>query len=374
MRLRLPYSLLSDYGAANDAQILASSTDVISWQDILSELPVGDRFCLGRRGHRDILCGGGRINHFSGVLPELGNRLNERKHAQVQLVLVEFPQSNRHETPVVVWEPKWVYQTSRQNELPIAFLINGVQHSPDLQTWRNRVQASKTGIEKVVLSRCSLGACELAPMSVAGSMFNSEPNGYRIFIETGPDCGLISVSPERLFLLADGQVSTEAIAGTDAIANADELLASSKNRIEHHYVQKWIQERLESLGAVVSTSETEILRLSQLAHLRTPIQATGDFSHADLISALFPTPAVAGVPQDHAIRWINSIEVARGLYSGLFGIVTPEYSEFVVLIRYCEWKGRQFLFRAGAGIVADSDPDLEWRELNQKLKSLGVVV
>ena len=71
---------------------------------------------------------------------------------------------------------------------------------------------------------------------------------------------------------------------------------------------------------------------------------------------------------------INQIDSPRGMYSGVLGVVTPEYSEFVVLIRYCEWQGRQFSIRAGAGIIPESNPDKEWQELNQKVCLFGDAV
>jgi menaquinone-specific isochorismate synthase len=88
----------------------------------------------------------------------------------------------------------------------------------------------------------------------------------------------------------------------------------------------------------------------------------------DAMAALHPTPAVAGTPTDLAMGAIAQLEpFSRQWYAGPMGVVTASDSTVVVAIRSGLVKGASVTLFAGAGIVAESDPNSEWDELNAKI-------
>ena len=88
----------------------------------------------------------------------------------------------------------------------------------------------------------------------------------------------------------------------------------------------------------------------------------------DAISALHPTPAVGGVPSRAALDFIHQHEpFDRGWYAGPMGTITKSEAHIVVAIRSGDVIDNQVILAAGAGIVADSDADAEWDELNAKI-------
>ncbi len=373
MSVTLPHELLEGYLGATESQVSVQTNDGLTWKECLNRMPAGDRFCVGLRGQSQVTCGGGVIHRENGLLENMETMIHSMERHPLKLIRVPFPTGAIAKTPISIWAPRWVYTAEgTSNDAQRDELGATLVHDFDLAEWKRRVSIVQASVDKAVLSRTSRFELTQSPIDVAEQMFSIESNGYRLLVETGRDQGFMSVSPERLLRIQENQIETEAIAGTQILADADELLGSPKNRIEHDYVRDWIRLNLENMGLTPSVSATELQRLSQVAHLKTSILADQcSVGIGTLIQALFPTPAVAGVPQSDAIQLINSLENPRGFYSGLFGIVTPEYSEFIVLIRYCEWQGSHGSVRSGAGIVHDSDPESEWAELNQKLKIFG---
>ena len=93
-----------------------------------------------------------------------------------------------------------------------------------------------------------------------------------------------------------------------------------------------------------------------------------DFSDADLVALLHPTPAVAGAPVPCAIKALRDLEtIGRGLYSGPVGIVSRDKAEIAVAIRSARIDGATLKAYAGAGIVEGSIAADEWRETVHKL-------
>ncbi|MEG3437596.1 isochorismate synthase [Pannus brasiliensis CCIBt3594] len=211
--------------------------------------------------------------------------------------------------------------------------------------------------------------------------------------ERYPDCSVFAVSdgrghhfigasPERLLSVRDGQLSTDALAGSaprgrnpiedDALAG--KLLASEKERREHQAVSDFIAGKLSELGLNPRLSPFRLLKLSNIQHLWTPIHATlPDAIHPlEIIARLHPTPAVAGVPTEIALAEIRQYETfERSLYAAPFGWIDGRgNSEFIVGIRSALIEGDRARLYAGAGIVAGSDPERELAEIQLKFQAL----
>ncbi len=224
---------------------------------------------------------------------------------------------------------------------------------------------------------------ELNPLHALNDLRMRYPACYAYSLANGRGQSFIGASPERLLRIGNRRLTTEALAGSaprgrSAAADAvlgRELLGSEKDRSEHAIVVESICRRLRESGLVPELgAEPELLRLSNVQHLRTPIAA--DLSEGldlfSILALLHPTPAVGGAPREAACPAIPDLEpFDRGLYAGPVGWVDHRGAgEFTVAIRSALVDGRRARVFAGAGIVADSDPDSEWREIDLKFNSL----
>ncbi len=265
------------------------------------------------------------------------------------------------------------------------------QQSGDRDRFRQSVERALTAIgqgrlEKVVLARTLDGVAaepfQLAP--VLDRLRRQYPDCTVFGWGNGQGSLFLGASPERLVQLRQGQVHTEALAGTaprhgDRQRDQDlgeELSASPKDLHEHELVAAFICEQLTQLGLVPerAIAQPQLRRLSTLQHLQTPIQARQEpgVTLLDLVEQLHPTPAVAGLPRQAACQLLRQQEgFERGLYAAPIGWINAQGDgEFVVGIRSALLQGRRARLYAGAGIVAGSQPDRECQEVDLKLRSL----
>jgi menaquinone-specific isochorismate synthase len=191
--------------------------------------------------------------------------------------------------------------------------------------------------------------------------------------------GLCGVSPELLFQVQNGVLSTMALAGTGP-AEGPSLLNNDKERMEHDLVIEHIHGELKTLGTVDIGQTTE-RRYRQLKHLFTPIRVrlSRQVDFDELVRRLHPTAALGGWPRDSALAWLGKQEFHhyRGRFGAPFGYVRAGGEMVcVVAIRGMQWTGNRALLAAGCGVVAQSEVASEWRELSLKLsateKNLGL--
>jgi isochorismate synthase EntC len=152
-------------------------------------------------------------------------------------------------------------------------------------------------------------------------------------------------------------------------------LASEKDRVEHQLVVDEIVAILQACCASVETSTPpELVRLRTIAHLGTEIR--GSLASADtppsaleLMALLHPTPAVGGVPREIALSQISELETfPRGPWAGPIGWVDATGDGvWMIGIRSALVNDERVRVTAGAGIVADSDPEAEFTETGVKL-------
>ncbi|MGL6124040.1 MAG: chorismate-binding protein, partial [Shewanella sp.] len=158
------------------------------------------------------------------------------------------------------------------------------------------------------------------------------------------------------------------------IALANALLEDNKNSIENQLVRSHIVNMLTPLSNYVGADElATIFKLNHIQHLHRAIRAElkPGISDFQLLQALHPTPAVGGLPRHSAHNFIRQREgYIRGWYAGACGYFNKDESEFSVAIRSALIEpGRINLF-AGAGIIAGSEPEAEWQELENKLATI----
>ena len=150
-----------------------------------------------------------------------------------------------------------------------------------------------------------------------------------------------------------------------------ELLTSEKDRREHQHVVDGVSNQLGPLcKKLTGGDDVTLVKLARVQHLRASFEGHLKPSVTDfeLITALHPTPAVGGVPSDEAVARIAAIEpFDRGLYAGPVGYFGKDETEFAVGIRSMLIAGDLIRMYSGAGIVAGSNPEEEWQELDNKI-------
>jgi menaquinone-specific isochorismate synthase len=208
------------------------------------------------------------------------------------------------------------------------------------------------------------------------------PNCCVFSTSNGQGQNFIGASPERLISIHQQQLITDALAGSaprgktpaEDATNANKLVNSAKERHEHKLVIDFITQRLSQLGLLPQVLAPRLRQLSNIQHLWTPISAVvpANVHPLKIVAQLHPTPAVAGAARDVACEEIRRYErFERGLYAAPLGWVDAEGNcEFIVGIRSALINGDRARLYAGAGIVAGSDPEKEFAEVQLKLQAL----
>jgi menaquinone-specific isochorismate synthase len=262
-------------------------------------------------------------------------------------------------------------------------------YAPPLADWRREINEATGRIErgalrKVVLAQAlSVRLSEpVDPAAVLERLGDAYPDCFRFLFEPDGGGSFFGATPEQLVAVDGREVTTEALAGSigrGETATEDEWLAeqlreSEKNNHEHDIVVETISEQLDGLAAEITTGPRTVRKLANVQHLQTPIRArlAGDRHVVDLVEALHPTPAVGGLPPETALETIRDTEVFdRGWYASPVGWIDADGNgSFAVAIRSALAREREATLFAGAGIVADSDPDQEWDELQLKYRPI----
>lgn len=191
----------------------------------------------------------------------------------------------------------------------------------------------------------------------------------------------VGATPELLFHANGEELTVLSLAGScprgsDAASDAGyaaALLGSTKERKEHQLVIEHIARQLRARADAVSIPATPTVRkLARMQHLETVLHCRiGELDPFDLLTALAPTPAVAGLPRESAVEWLRRHEgLHRGLYTGSLGLIAPGLARFVVPLRGGVLRGTDARLFAGAGIVETSEPEAELAETELKLRPM----
>ena len=212
----------------------------------------------------------------------------------------------------------------------------------------------------------------LDSLQLLAQLRQRQPGSCRFLWQQADGPALLGASPERLLTVRQGQLRSDALAGTAPIGpHADQLTRSDKDRREHELVVEAITEVLQQAGLVTRRPRhPRLARHGQLVHLHTPISAAlADQQPLALAAALHPTPAVAGLPRREAMAALRSLEpFERGYYAAPIGWIDSEGdTEPRVAIRSGTLHGQRLELTAGAGLVRGSDVERELAEVALKL-------
>jgi anthranilate synthase component 1 len=215
----------------------------------------------------------------------------------------------------------------------------------------------------------------------------SNPAPYMFFLRILGEDGmeLAGSSPEPLVRVEGRRVSTRPIAGTRPRGRTEvrdrllehELLADPKEQAEHAMLVDLARNDLGRVCVAGSVRPTELMqveRFSKVMHIVSTVEGElrDDLHPLDALAATFPAGTVTGAPKRRAMELIAEHEpTARGPYAGAVGYLTFAGDlDFCITIRTAVVAGGRAFVQAGAGVVADSDPDAELAETKAKAAAL----
>lgn len=230
-----------------------------------------------------------------------------------------------------------------------------------------------SSFQKVVLATSkSIHKNNFDPITFFETLANSYPQAF-VYCAFTPESGWwIGASPETLVTSYQNQFTSIALAGT-LPPNANRNF-SNKEIEEQHWVEVFIEEKLKEANFEYQKNGPEPFSTGHLTHLKTSYIFGSNQNKTEvleLIKKLNPTPAVAGVPTEKAIHFIQEYEgISREFYAGFIGIKQENRLDLFVNLRCLQWQNNQITLFAGAGITKDSDPKSEWEETQHKMNTL----
>lgn len=275
-------------------------------------------------------------------------------------------------------------ESSKGVDVPHTFTSNMEegQFEEMVETAKEYIRAGD--IIQVVLSQRFHTKTQLSPLVLYRALRHINPSPYLFYLQLG-DIIQIGSSPEILVRKDGENIELRPIAGTrkrgataeEDLALEKELLADPKERAEHMMLVDLGRNdvgRIAKGGHVRVHDLLVIERYSHVMHIVSGVHGVIDegYDQFDVMSACFPAGTVSGAPKIRAMEIIDELESdKRGAYAGSVGYFGFSGNmDFCITIRTFVMKGEDLWIQAGAGIVADSDPDKEFEETVNK--SLGL--
>jgi anthranilate synthase component 1 len=243
-------------------------------------------------------------------------------------------------------------------------------------------------IIQVVLSQRFSAQSEIPPLQLYRALRLLNPSPYTYFLKLG-DQVLVGSSPEIMVRLTGSRVEVRPIAGTrprgateqEDRALADELLSDQKEKAEHVMLVDLGRNdvgRIAESGSVQVTDYMVIERYSHVMHMVSHVEGIlrKEFDAYDVLRATFPAGTLSGAPKIRAMEVIHELEPSpRGAYGGALGYISYTGNmDVAITIRTLEVEAGEVSIQAGAGIVYDSDPDLEYEETCHKARGMQKAV
>ncbi len=279
--------------------------------------------------------------------------------------------------------------TSGTGSPPMKRPGQGLETNMPAEGFKERVQKAREYILagdaiQVVLSQRFRMENGADPVDLYRALRYVNPSPYLFFLKLD-DLTLIGSSPEVMVRLEEGVVELKPIAGTRRRGKneqedrtlSDELLQDPKERAEHVMLVDLGRNDLGRIARIGSVQVNQLMvveRYSHVMHLVSNIQAqlAQGKDGFDVLRATFPAGTLTGAPKVRAMEIIHELEpTRRGPYGGAVGYFSfTGNMDFCITIRTIMLKDGRIYIQAGAGIVADSDPDAEYRETLNKAEGM----
>lgn len=239
-------------------------------------------------------------------------------------------------------------------------------------------------VMQVVLSQRMSTEFKEKPINLYRALRSLNPSPYMFYMNLG-DHFVVGSSPELLTNLEDGEVTVRPIAGTRRRGYSEaedakleqELLNDPKEIAEHLMLIDLGRNdvgRVSETGSVKVTEKMIVERFSHVLHMTSNVtgQLNSKYDAIDVIKAVHPAGTLSGAPKVRAMEIIDELEpVKRGIYGGAVGYLGwNDNLELAIAIRAAVIKDGEAHVQVGAGIVADSIPEMEWKETMNKARAV----
>lgn len=237
---------------------------------------------------------------------------------------------------------------------------------------------------QVVPSQRMSAPYQASPLDLYRALRCTNPSPYMFFLDLA-NFHVVGSSPEILVRLDEGELTVRPLAGTrrrgateaEDKALEAELLADPKEIAEHLMLIDLARNdvgRVSEIGSVRVTDQMAIERYSHVMHIVSNVtgRLKPGLTPIDALRATFPAGTLSGAPKIRAMEIIDEVEpVKRGVYGGAVGYLSYSGNmDLAIAIRTAVIKDRTLHVQAGAGVVADSVPALEWQETLSKGRAL----
>jgi anthranilate synthase component 1 len=239
-------------------------------------------------------------------------------------------------------------------------------------------------IMQVVPSQRMVKPFRATPLALYRALRTINPSPYMYYFDMG-DFHVVGASPEILARLEGDTVTVRPIAGTrrrgttpaEDAALEKELLADEKERAEHIMLVDLGRNdvgRVARIGSVQVNEQMVVERYSHVMHIVSNVEGKlkPGLNAVDVLRATFPAGTVSGAPKVRAMEIIDELEpVKRGIYAGAVGYLGFHGNmDVAIALRTAVVRNGSLYVQAGGGIVADSQPEAEWQETQNKAKAL----
>ncbi|WP_374489683.1 anthranilate synthase component I [Zoogloea sp.] len=239
-------------------------------------------------------------------------------------------------------------------------------------------------IMQVVLAQRMSKPFGATPLALYRAIRSLNPSPYMFYFNF-EDFHVVGASPEILVRLEGDKVTVRPIAGTrkrghneaEDLALEADLLADEKERAEHVQLLDLGRNdcgRVAKTGSVRVTDRFTIERYSHVMHIVSNVEGElkDGLNALAVLRATFPAGTVSGAPKLRAMEIIDELEpTKRGIYAGSVGYIGFHGDmDLAIAIRTAVLKDGQIHVQAGAGIVADSNPEAEWQETQSKARAM----
>ena len=222
------------------------------------------------------------------------------------------------------------------------------------------------------------------PVNIYRALRFLNPSPYMVYFDLG-DHHVVSASPEILARVDAGKITVRPLAGTrkrgatedEDLALEKELLADSKELAEHLMLIDLSRNdsgRVSKIGSVTVPKKMFIERYSHVMHIASIVESEirEDKTSLQVLQATLPVGTLSGAPKVRAMQVIDELEPEkRGIYGGAMGYLAWNGNmDMAIAIRTAVIKNHRLFIQAGAGIVADSQPQMEWEETLNKARAI----
>lgn len=287
---------------------------------------------------------------------------------------------------------KLLLEGEKEEEQPLV-LKSEFKHLFSKEEYCEKVKKAKNYIKEgdifqVVLSNRLEAEAEGSMLDVYRILRTTNPSPY-MFYFASDDLELAGASPETLVKLTGAKVSTYPLAGSRRRGNSKEeddslekeLLSDEKECAEHNMLVDLGRNdigKISKIGSVKVEKYMDVVKFSHIMHIGSTV--TGYLQSGkdaiDAIDSILPAGTLSGAPKIRACEIINELENnKRGIYGGTIGYIDFSGNlDMCIGIRLAYKKNGKIIIRSGAGIVADSVPEKEFEECNQKARAVVLAV